>query len=122
MRGDLDEMSWAFTVESDTWTKAADGVYDRTINKFGHIYDLSIVDQSYYGIPDAVGCKRFAEIQEEERIENEKRIAEEERLAEEARQAEASEKEEKLKAYYSELRKEYEDALKKAEEMNKNQE
>ena len=98
-RGDLDEMSWAFTVEKDTWTKGEDGVYDRVINRFDHIYDLSIIDQSYYGIENAVGCKRFAEIQEEERLANEKamkeaeeaeaaRKAEEERMAEEKRQEE----------------------------------
>lgn len=120
-RGDLDEMSWAFTVESDTWVKGADGVYDRTINKFDKIYDLSIVDQSYYGIEGAVKCARFAEIQEEERIANEQRIAEEERLAEEKRQAEEAEKKTKLEEYYSQLRKEYQDALKKADELNNNQ-
>ena len=129
-RGDLDEMSWAFTVEKDTWTKGEDGVYDRVINRFDHIYDLSIVDQSYYGIENAVGCKRFAEIQEEERLANEKamkeaeeaeaaRKAEEERMAEEKRQEEEAEKAEKLKAYYDQMRAEYAEALKKAEEMNK---
>lgn len=121
MRGDLDEMSWAFTIDSDTWTKGADGVWDRTINRFDHIYDLSIVDQSYYGIANTVGCKRFAEIQEEERLENERRIAEEERIAQEQREAEEKEKQEKLAEYYSQLRSEYEEALKKAEEMNNNQ-
>lgn len=119
-RGDLDEMSWAFTVESDTWTKAEDGVYDRTINKFDQIYDLSIVDQSYYGIENAVKCARFAEIQEQERLENEARMAEEERLAQEQREAEEKEKQEKLAHYYDELRKEYQDALKKADDMNNN--
>lgn len=119
-RGDLDEMSWAFTVAQDTWTKAEDGVYDRTINKFDKIYDLSIVDQSYYGIENAVKCARFAEIQEEERLANEARIAEEERLAQEQREAEEAEKEAKLKAYYDQMRQEYADALKKAEEMNNN--
>lgn len=121
-RGDLDEMSWAFTVAQDTWTKAEDGVYDRVINRFDHIYDLSIVDQSYYGIENAVGCKRFAEIQEEERLENERKM-EEARLAaekeeQERREAEEKEKEEKLKAYYEQMRTEYAEALKKAEEMN----
>lgn len=110
-RGDLDETSWAFTVESDTWVKGADGIYDRTINKFERIYDLSIVDQSYYGIENAVKCARFAEIQEQERLENEARIAEEERLAQEQREAEEAEKEAKLKEYYENLRKEYEDVL-----------
>lgn len=122
-RGDLDEMSWAFTVAQDTWTKGEDGIYDRVINRFDHIYDLSIVDQSYYGIENAVGCKRFAEIQEEERLANEARIAEEERLAEEKRQeeeaAQEAEKEAKLKAYYEQMRQEYAEALKKGEEMNK---
>ena len=129
MRGDLDEMSWAFTVEKDTWEKGADGVYDRTINKFDHIYDLSIVDQSYYGLENAVGCKRFAEIQEEERLANEKamkeaeeaeaaRKAEEERLAEEKRQEEEAEKAEKLKAFYDQMRQEYAEALDKSKIMN----
>lgn len=117
-RGDLDEMSWAFTVEQDTWVKGADGVYDRTINKFDKIYDLSIVDQSYYGIENAVKCARYAEVLEEERLANEARMAEEERLEAERREAEEAEKQAKLKEYYDELRKEYQDALKKAEEMN----
>lgn len=117
-RGDLDEMSWAFTVKQDTWVKGADGVYDRTINKFDKIYDLSIVDQSYYGIENAVKCARYAEVLEEERLANEARMAEEERLEAERREAEEAEKQEKLKAYYDELRKEYQDALKKADEMN----
>lgn len=120
-RGDLDEMSFAFTVESDTWVKGADGVYDRTINRFDHLYDFSIVDQSYYGLENAVKCARFAEVLEEERLANEERMAEEERAEQERREAEEAEKAEKLKEYYNELRKEYEDALKKGEEMNNNQ-
>lgn len=128
-RGDLDEMSWAFTVAQDTWTKGEDGVYDRVINRFDHIYDLSIVDQSYYGIENAVGCKRFAEIQEEERLANEKamkeaeeaeaaRKAEEERLEAEKREAEEKEKEEKLKEYYESIRKSYAEALQHADKLN----
>ena len=120
-RGDLDEMSWAFTVESDTWTKGADGVWDRTINRFDKIYDLSIVDQSYYGLEGAVKCARFAEIQEEERLENESLMAEAEKAEQEKREAEEAEKAEKLKEYYDQMRQEYAEALKKAEEMNNNQ-
>lgn len=119
MRGELDETSWAFTIEKDTWVKGSDGVWDRTINKFERLYDFSIVDQSYYGLENVVGCKRFQEIQEEERLENEARIAEEERLAEEKREQEEKEKQEKLKDYYNQLRSEYEAALKKGEEMSK---
>lgn len=119
-RGDLDEMSFAFTVEKDTWQKAADGVYDRTINKFANLYDFSIVDQSYYGIEGAVKCARFAEIQEQERIANEQRIAEEERMAEEKRQEEEAAKKAKLEEYYNQLREEYKEALAKADELNNN--
>lgn len=119
MRGELDETSWAFTIEKDTWVKGSDGVWDRTINKFERLYDFSIVDQSYYGLENVVGCKRFQEIQEEERLENEARIAEEERIAEEKREQEEKEKQEKLKDYYNQLRSEYEAALKKGEEMSK---
>ena len=110
-RGDLDEMSWAFTVAEDRWVKAADGVYDRTITRFDKIYDLSIVDQSYYGLENAVKCARFAEILEEERLANEERMAEEERLAQEQREAEEEakrlEEEERLKAYYDGIKAQY---------------
>lgn len=119
LRGDLDEMSWAFTVAEDTWTKGEDGVYDRTINRFDHIYDLSIVDQSYYGIENAVGCKRYAEVLEEEKAETERKLAELEEQERLKREAEEAEKAEKLKEYYDQLRTEYAEALKKSEEMNK---
>ena len=107
VRGDLDEMSWAFTVAEDRWEKQADGVYDRTITKFDKIYDFSIVDQSYYGLENAVGCKRFAEIQEADRKAlEEARKAEEERLKAEE-EAKQKEEEQRLKDYYENLRKEY---------------
>lgn len=119
-RGDLDEMSWAFTVEQDTWVKGADGVYDRTINKFDHIYDLSIVDQSYYGIEGAVKCARFQEVLDEEKAENERKLAELEAEEQGKREAEEKEKQEKLKEYYESIREAYKEALEKEEEMNKN--
>lgn len=107
VRGDLDEMSWAFTVAEDRWEKQADGVYDRTITKFDKIYDFSIVDQSYYGLENAVGCKRFAEIQEADRKAlEEAQKAEEERLKAEE-EAKQKEEEQRLKDYYENLRKEY---------------
>lgn len=117
-RGDLDEMSFAFTVESDTWVKGDDGVYDRTINKFERLYDLSIVDQSYYGIANAVKCSRFQEVLDEEKAENERKLAELEKEEQAKREAEEQEKAEKLKAYYEALRIEYQDALEKAKDMN----
>lgn len=47
-RGDYSQSSFAFTVESDTWTKEADGSYLRTINKVGNLYDVSIVANPAY--------------------------------------------------------------------------
>lgn len=116
-RGDLDEMSWAFTVESDTWVKAADGIYDRTINKFEKIYDFSVVDSSYYGIENAVKCARYAEVLEEERLANEEKLAELEKQEQAKREAEEAEKQAKIKEFYDALRKEYQDALKKGDEI-----
>ena len=105
-RGEIDETSFAFTVKEDKWVKQDDGVYNRTITKFERLYDFSIVDQSYYGIKDAVGCKRFAEIQEEDRKALEAaQKAEEERIAEEQRVH--------LEEYYKTLREENEKYLEK---------
>lgn len=111
--GELDQMSWAFTVESDLWEKGADGVYERTIQKFGGIYDMSVVDNSYYGIDNAVKCARFAEIQEEERLENERLLKEaEERAAEEEAQKK-KEAEDALQSYYAKIREDNKDLLNK---------
>lgn len=116
-RGEINETSFAFTVREDKWVKQNDGVYERTITKFERLYDFSIVDNSYYGIKDAVGCKRYAEIQEEDRkaLEEAKK-AEEERVAEEARQAE-EQRLENLRNTYAALREEYKKYL-KIEEIN----
>ena len=116
-RGEINETSWAFTVREDTWRKAEDGVYERIITKFERLYDFSVVDNSYYGIQDAVGCKRFAEIQEADRIALEEAKAEEERLQKEKEEQEAREAEEEKKKqieeYYKNLKEEYKDYLKK---------
>ena len=105
-RGELNETSFAFTVKEDRWVKAEDGVYERTITKFERLYDFSVVDTSYYGIKNAVGCKRFAELQEEDRkaLEAAKK-AEEERQAEEKRQAEEAEAA-RIAEYYKQIREE----------------
>ena len=47
-RGDYSQSSFAFTVESESWTKEEDGSYLRTINKIGNLYDVSIVANSAY--------------------------------------------------------------------------
>lgn len=111
--GELDEMSWAFTVSEDVWKKGEDNVYDRTITKFERLYDFSVVDNSYYGISNAVGCKRYAEILEEEKAENERKLAE--LKAEEERQAAEAEEARKqaLAEYYTNLKEEYKDILEK---------
>ena len=107
-RGELNETSFAFTVKEDRWVKNDDGVYERTITKFDRLYDFSVVDNSYYGIKDAVGCKRFAELQEEDRLALEAAKAEEEK-----RQAE--EEAAKLAEYYKNLREENKDYIKNKE-------
>lgn len=92
-KGELDEMSFAFTIDEDIWEKNGDGVYERTITKFHRIYDFSVVDNAYYGSATNVGCKRFAELQEADRIALEK-AQEEERLAQEKVEQEKREQEE----------------------------
>lgn len=81
--GEISETSWAFTIKEDRWVKGADGIWDRTILAFDQLYDFSVVDQSYYGIADVVGCKRFAEIQEEEKKANEEAMKAAEEAAKE---------------------------------------
>lgn len=107
--GELDEMSWAFTVDKDEWVKQSDGVYDRTITKFGEIYDLSICDRSYYGLEGACSCKRFAELQEEDAkaLEAAQKAEEEARIAKEEQQ-----KAEELAKYHQQILEEYKDYLK----------
>ena len=91
-RGELNETSWAFTVEKDTWEKQADGTYNRTITKFRKLYDFSIVDQSYYGIQDVVKCRSFEEFKEQEA-----------RELEEAKEAEIKANHEALVEKYKDL-------------------
>ena len=113
--GELDEMSWAFTVAKDSWEKMSDGTYVRTIEKFERIYDLSAVDNSYYGVEGAVKCRSFEEFKEKEaeeaRIAAEKQ-AEEERLAEEQKRAEEeAEKQAAIKAAHEQLLETYKDYM-----------
>lgn len=96
-RGDVNQCSFAFSVETDMWDKQVDGTYIRTIKKFNRLYDMSLVDTPAYSQTSA--CARFAEIKEEERLENEKAMKEaEERAAQEAAEAKA-----KLDEYYKEI-------------------
>lgn len=47
-RGEIKQSSFAFDVESDKWERKADGTWKRTINKFGHLYDVSPVYHAAY--------------------------------------------------------------------------
>lgn len=97
-RGDVNQCSFAFAVDTDLWEKQADGSYIRTITKFKRLYDMSLVDNPAYSQTSA--CARFAEIQEEERLANERAMKEaEERAAQEAAEAKA-----KLEEYFATLR------------------
>jgi HK97 family phage prohead protease len=97
-RGDITSSSFAFTVESDLWDKQEDGTYIRTIKKFHKLYDVSPVFTPAYQQTSV--CKRFAEVQEEER----KALEEAMRLAEEKRK-------EDLKIYYDNLKNDNKDYL-----------
>lgn len=106
--GELDETSFAFTIAEDEWRKTEDGTWERTIKKFDKLFDFSIVDQSFYGVENAVKCKRFAEVQEEDRKAIEK-AQEEERLQkekeeQEKREQEEAEKQKALDDYYKKVR------------------
>ncbi|OAV64691.1 phage prohead protease, HK97 family [Bacteroidales bacterium Barb6] len=47
-RGEVDESSFAFSVESDTWERKKDGTWKRSIHKFAQIYDVSPVYDAAY--------------------------------------------------------------------------
>lgn len=47
-RGDLDQSSFAFSVDSDTWTEDDDGRSVRTINKVRNLFDVSPVTYPAY--------------------------------------------------------------------------
>lgn len=108
--GELDETSFAFTIAEDEWRKTADGYWERIIKRFDKLYDFSVVDTSFYGVENAVKCKRFAEVQEEDRKAIEK-AQEEERLQkekeeQEKREQEEAEKQKALDDYYKKVREE----------------
>ena len=68
-RGDYSQSSFAFTVESESWTKEEDGTYLRTINKIGGLYDVSIVaNPAYEGTSVALRSLDAFKAQEETKI------------------------------------------------------
>jgi HK97 family phage prohead protease len=47
-RGDVDQMSFGFTVAEDDWQKREDGVVQRTIKRFKRLFDVSVVTYPAY--------------------------------------------------------------------------
>lgn len=47
-RGEVDQSSFAFTVEKDTWEKKSDGTLKRTVHKIARLYDVSPVYNGAY--------------------------------------------------------------------------
>lgn len=47
-RGEINQSSFAFDVESDKWEKKEDGTWKRTISQIGHLYDVSPVYNAAY--------------------------------------------------------------------------
>ena len=118
-RGDITQSSFAFAVAEDNWSKQEDGTYLRTIKKFERLYDVSpVFEPAYFGT--TVSCRSFDEFKAEEERKEAEAKAEAERIEAEKREAEEKEKEEKLAQYYAQMREEYQEALKKGEEMNAN--
>ena len=117
-RGDITQSSFAFTVKEDSWEKQEDGTYIRTIKKFDRLYDVSPVFEPAY-IGTEVKCRSFEAFKAEEERKEAEAKAEAERLEQEKRDAEEAEKKEKLDKYYEDLRKEYEDVLKRDEAATK---
>lgn len=47
-RGEIDQSSFCFDVEKDTWEKQSDGTWNRTISKIDNLYDVSPVYNAAY--------------------------------------------------------------------------
>jgi HK97 family phage prohead protease len=58
-RGDVDQSSFAFSVQEESWEELPDGNYERTIVKAKRLYDVSPV--TYPAYPDTSVAKRSLE-------------------------------------------------------------
>lgn len=58
-RGDVDQMSFAFRVGKDMWTKNEDETIERTITEIASLYDVSVV--TYPAYPDTSAAVRSFE-------------------------------------------------------------
>lgn len=62
-RGDVDQSSFGFIVEDDSWDEDEDGRMIRTINKFKRLFDVSPVTYPAYPETD-VALRRLDEVKE----------------------------------------------------------
>lgn len=76
-RGEINESSFAFTVQSDKWEKKSDGTWKRTISQFDKLYDVSPVYNAAYSKTSVY--MRGKELEEERLAEEAKRLEEESR-------------------------------------------
>ena len=65
-RGEVDQSSFAFTVDKDTWERKDDGTWKRTIHKIGKLYDVSPVYNAAYSAT-TVNTRGKDDIEAEER-------------------------------------------------------
>ena len=115
-RGDVDECSFAFTVDQDTWEQKPEGTWKRTIHKIKEVFDVSLVYDAAYSktsvnlrgkeqaeeLLNAEIEKRNKEKEDSEKEEARKKAEQE---AEETRKKEANEAE--LAAYYANIEKKF---------------
>lgn len=70
-RGEINQSSFAFDVDSDKWERKSDGTWKRTINQLGHLYDVSPVYNAAYSKTSVY--MRGKEVEEERLAEEERR-------------------------------------------------
>lgn len=70
-RGEINQSSFAFDVDSDKWERKSDGTWKRTINQIGHLYDVSPVYNAAYSKTSVY--MRGIEVEEERLAEEERR-------------------------------------------------
>lgn len=73
-RGEINQSSFAFDVQSDKWERKADGTWKRTIHQIGNLYDVSPVYNAAYSKTSVY--MRGKEIEEERLAEEERTIPE----------------------------------------------
>ena len=70
-RGEINQSSFAFDVDSDKWERKSDGTWKRTINQICHLYDVSPVYNAAYSKTSVY--MRGKEVEEERLAEEERR-------------------------------------------------